>query len=80
MDELTRELVSVEIQSPQSCPRYSARLIRNVRIGSSPVWLMRRLESIGMRPINNIVDITNYILMETGQPLHAFDYDLLDGG
>ncbi len=80
LDELTRELVSVEIQSPQSCPRYSARLIRNVRIGSSPVWLMRRLESIGMRPINNIVDITNYILMETGQPLHAFDYDLLDGG
>lgn len=72
--------VGVEIQSPESCPRYAARLIKNIKVESSPLWLMRRLESIGMRPINNIVDITNYIMMETGQPLHAFDYDLLDGG
>lgn len=72
--------VRVEIQSSESCPRYAARLIRNVKVAASPSWLARRLESIGMRPINNIVDITNYILMETGQPLHAFDYDLLNGG
>lgn len=80
LDELTSNLVSVDIQSPESCPRYAARLIKNVKINSSPTWLVRRLESVGLRPINNIVDITNYILMESGQPLHAFDYDLLEGG
>lgn len=80
LDEITQESVTVEIESPQSCPRYAARLIRNVNIDISPLWMQRRLEAIGMRPINNIVDITNYVLMETGQPLHAFDYDLLDGG
>lgn len=80
LDELTSSLVSVEIESPESCPRYAARLIKNVKIVASPTWLVRRLESIGMRPINNVVDITNYILMETGQPLHAFDYDLLEEG
>lgn len=80
LQEPADKLVSVEILSPQSCPRYAARLIRNVKIAPSPRWMQRRLEAIGMRPINNIVDITNYILMETGQPLHAFDYDLLEGG
>jgi phenylalanyl-tRNA synthetase beta chain len=80
LGEITQELVTVEIQTPKSCPRYAARLIRNVKIDPSPLWMQRRLEAIGMRPINNIVDITNYVLMETGQPLHAFDYDLLEGG
>jgi phenylalanyl-tRNA synthetase beta chain len=80
LKEPTSSLVTVDISSPESCPRYAARLIRNVKIGTSPTWLARRLESVGMRLINNIVDITNYILMETGQPLHAFDYDLLEGG
>ena len=79
LEELTSSLVTVELESPESCPRYAARLIGNVKIGTSPTWLARRLESVGMRPINNIVDITNYILMETGQPLHAFDYDLFEG-
>jgi len=80
LEESAEKIVAVEIQSPQSCPRYAARLIRKVKIGASPLWIQRRLEAIGMRPINNIVDITNYVLMETGQPLHAFDYDLLEGG
>jgi len=72
--------VAVEILCPESCPRYAARLIRSVKIGPSPGWMARRLEAVGMRSINNIVDITNYVMMETGHPLHAFDYDLLEGG
>jgi len=73
------EQIEIEIKTPAGCPRYSARVIRNVRIGESPSWLVRRLEAVGMRPINNIVDITNYVLLETGHPLHAFDYDLIQG-
>jgi phenylalanyl-tRNA synthetase beta chain len=68
------ELTAVEIQDPDLCPRYAARLIRGVKIGPSPEWLVRRLEEIGQRPINNVADITNYVLHELGQPLHAFDF------
>jgi phenylalanyl-tRNA synthetase beta chain len=78
--EKTADYVRVEILSPETCPRYAARLIRNVKIGPSPDWMVKRLEAVGMRAINNIVDITNYVLMETGHPLHAFDYDLIKGG
>ena len=70
---------SVEIESSDLCPRYSARLIKNVKIGPSPWWLRKRLLSVGMRPISNIVDITNFVMMEYGQPLHAFDFDTLAG-
>ena len=70
---------SVEVQSSELCPRYAARLIKNVKIGPSPWWLRKRLLSIGQRPINNIVDITNFVMMEYGQPLHAFDFDTLAG-
>lgn len=73
-------LTSVTIDEPAHCPRYAARLIRGVRIGPSPAWLVRRLESIGQRSINNVVDVTNLVLMELGHPLHAFDFDLLRGG
>jgi phenylalanyl-tRNA synthetase beta chain len=67
----------IVIQDKDGCPRYSARLLRNVKIGPSPKWLQDLLTSVGVRPISNVVDVTNYVLMETGQPLHAFDYDKL---
>lgn len=70
---------SVEIKDPDLCPRYAARLVRGVKIGPSPDWLAKRLETIGQRPINNVADITNYVLHELGQPLHAFDFEKLGG-
>ena len=70
---------SVEIKDPDLCPRYAARLVRGVKIGPSPAWLAQRLENIGQRPINNVADITNYVLHELGQPLHAFDFEKLGG-
>lgn len=71
---------SVEIKNAKLCPRYSARIIKDVMVRSSPIWLQQRLIKAGVRPINNLVDITNYIMMETGQPLHAFDYKRLAKG
>jgi phenylalanyl-tRNA synthetase beta chain len=78
----TREAKATEVQlsAPDSCPLYTARTIKNVKVGPSPEWLQRRLQSVGLRPINNIVDITNFVLLEVGQPLHAFDLAKLDGG
>ncbi|MCE2393547.1 phenylalanine--tRNA ligase subunit beta [Candidatus Poribacteria bacterium] len=70
-------LTNVTIEAPDLCPRYAARVIRGVKIAPSPTWLQRRLEAIGVGTINNIVDITNYVLMEYGHPLHAFDYHQL---
>ncbi len=72
-------LTSVDIKDPDLCPRYAARLVRGVKIGPSPDWLAKRLETIGQRPINNVADITNYVLHELGQPLHAFDFAKLGG-
>jgi len=71
------KLTSVTIKDSDHCPRYAARLVTDITVGPSPFWLADRLKSVGMKPINNIVDITNFVLMETGQPLHAFDYDRL---
>ncbi|MBC7232781.1 MAG: phenylalanine--tRNA ligase subunit beta [Chloroflexi bacterium] len=71
--------IEIEIADPDLCSRYSATLIRGVKIGPSPLWMQRRLRMAGMRPINCIVDITNYVMLEWGQPLHAFDYDKLRG-
>lgn len=70
-------LAGVRIDTPVNCPRYSARVILNVKITASPKWMQDRLTAAGMRPINNVVDATNYVLLEMGQPLHAFDYDLI---
>lgn len=70
----------IEIQDPDLCPRYVGLLLDNIRVSSSPIWMQERLESAGMRPVNNVVDITNYVLLEMGHPLHAFDFDLLRGG
>ncbi|MEW6202483.1 MAG: phenylalanine--tRNA ligase subunit beta [bacterium] len=74
------DLFAVEIQAGKLCPRYTGRVITDVRIGTSPLWMRRRLMACGMRPINNIVDVTNYVMIEVGQPLHAFDLDMLKGG
>ena len=71
--------VEIEIADPDLCPRYTTALVKGVSIGPSPSWLQRRLTMAGMRPISNIVDVTNYVMLEWGQPLHAFDYDVLRG-
>ena len=73
------DFTSVEIKDPDLCPRYAARLVRGVKIGPSPAWLVKHLEAIGQRPINNVADITNFVLHELGQPLHAFDFEKLGG-
>ncbi|MFP4193995.1 MAG: phenylalanine--tRNA ligase subunit beta [Desulfobacterales bacterium] len=73
------KLTSVTIENPDLCPRYSAQLVFDIKTGPSPDWLKQRLRAVGLKPINNIVDTTNYVMMETGQPLHAFDFDRLAG-
>jgi len=77
--ERAAEAVSVERQAPEACPVYSARLIRGLTVAPSPPWLLRAIEAIGLRPVNNVVDVTNYVLHELGQPLHAFDAGRLEG-
>jgi len=72
------EMIDVEIKNPELCPRYIARVVKNVKIGPSPLWLRHRLTASGLRPINNIVDITNYVMLELGQPMHAFDIENID--
>ena len=74
----TSKLVKININDPSGCPRYTCRVIEDVQIGPSPDWLKNRLQASGIRSINNVVDITNFVLLEFGQPLHAFDYDLLE--
>lgn len=74
--ELAEKRVEVEIQDPQACPRYAARVIEGIKIRESPFWLKRKVFSAGMRPINNVVDVSNMVMLELGHPLHAFDYDL----
>jgi phenylalanyl-tRNA synthetase beta chain len=71
------DAVRIDVENTVDCPRYCARLVRNVKIGPSPLWLREKLIKSGFRAINNVVDITNYVLLELGQPLHAFDFDLL---
>jgi len=73
----TEDLVSVRIEDPELCPRYTARVVKGVKIGPSPDWLRTTLEKVGIRSINNVVDVTNYVMLEIGQPLHAFDYHLI---
>ncbi len=72
-------LATIEIKNPELCSRYAARIVKDVKIEPSPAWMQRRLASAGMRPINNIVDITNYVMLEYGQPMHAFDFEQLQG-
>ncbi len=75
-----RPPVRVEIEDPEFCPRYTAMLIEDIRIGPSPLWMQNRLRAAGMRPISNVVDVTNYVMLELGQPLHAFDYERVREG
>lgn len=75
-----RDYLSVRVSDAELCPRYTARAVKNVRIAPSPRWMRERLRACGVRPINNIVDITNYVMLEYGQPMHAFDYACLEGG
>ncbi|GIS57360.1 MAG: hypothetical protein CM1200mP1_12980 [Candidatus Neomarinimicrobiota bacterium] len=70
--------ISIKFENPDHCPRYIAGIVKNVKVGSSPDWLIDRLESIGQRSINNLVDISNYVMMELGQPTHIFDYDKIN--
>jgi phenylalanyl-tRNA synthetase beta chain len=74
------DYASVRVEVPELCPRFTARVFTNVEVGPSPIWLKQRLSAAGQRPINNVVDITNYVMLITGQPLHAFDLDKVPGG
>lgn len=78
-DEDIHDYLEVEVKDTELCPRYCARMVKNIRLAPSPEWMQRRLAASGIRPINNIVDITNYVMEEYGQPMHAFDYDTLAG-
>jgi len=77
---MAADLVSVRLEAPELCPRYTARIIRGVKVGPSPEWLRALLEKVGLRSINNVVDVTNFVMLETGQPLHAFDYHRIAKG
>lgn len=78
-DEDVNDYVKVTVENTELCPRYCARVVKNIKIGPSPEWMQRRLASVGIRPINNLVDITNYVMEEYGQPMHAFDLATLAG-
>ena len=78
-DEDVNDFISVEVKDTELCPRYTARVVKNIKVGPSPEWMQRRLAAQGIRPINNIVDITNYVMEEFGQPMHAYDLSTIAG-
>lgn len=75
LNKVTKDFIEIEIEDPNACPRYTAAYIEGVKVGPSPLWLRRHLAAVGIRPINNVVDITNFVMMELGHPIHAFDYN-----
>lgn len=77
-NENASDYISVEVKNPELCPRYTARVVKNIKLAPSPEWMQRRLASVGIRPINNIVDITNYVMEEYAQPMHAYDLDTIE--
>ena len=76
-NEDVNDYIKVSVKDSELCPRYCARVVKNIKIGPSPKWMQRRLASVGIRPINNLVDITNYVMEEYGQPMHAYDLDTI---
>ena len=78
-EEDVNDYIKVSVENTDLCPRYCARVVKNIKIGPSPEWMQRRLASVGIRPINNLVDITNYVMEEYGQPMHAYDLDTIEG-
>ncbi len=78
-DDHIDDYLQIRVENPKLCPRYTARMIKDVKIQPSPLWMRARLRAAGVKPINNIVDITNYVMLEYGQPMHAFDYNFIDG-
>ena len=80
IEDTIQNQAAVVIENSEGCPRYAARMVKNIKIGPSPDWMVRRLEAVGMRSINNVVDVTNYVMMELGHPLHAFDFRYLEDG
>lgn len=78
-DEDVNDYIKVSVKDTELCPRYCARVVKNIKVGPSPKWMQRRLASVGIRPINNLVDITNYVMEEYGQPMHAFDLETIEG-
>ena len=77
-NEDVNNYIKVEVENPELCPRYTARVVKNIKLAPSPEWMQRRLASVGIRPINNIVDITNYVMEEYAQPMHAYDLDTIE--
>ena len=74
-----QEMASIKIEAPELCPRFAVRVLKNIKITESPEWMQKRLRACGMRPISNVVDVTNYVMLELGQPMHAYDYDKVAG-
>ncbi|MBR6679143.1 MAG: phenylalanine--tRNA ligase subunit beta, partial [Phascolarctobacterium sp.] len=74
-----QEMATIKIEAPELCPRFTVRVLKNIKITESPEWMQKRLRACGMRPISNVVDVTNYVMLELGQPMHAYDYDKVAG-
>jgi len=78
IEEKTSDLVGIQIRNKNLCPRYCGIIIKEIEVGDSPEWLRKKIEAMGLRPVNNVVDVTNYVLFSTAQPIHAFDFEKIE--